>query len=249
MRFVATPAILIFCAIPFITASGSLSAADDGEKPAPPTPAPPAPVHSLPQKPDKWELTPEWLAAIERLRLSPRPGQVVNAGISAGVADLFEVSAPVSEKIDKVVAAYDAERVKRAAKWNAEMLALRAEYEAKVVAELPEARRETAKKLLEFSHEKWQTPIEREAQFNKDFEEKLKDAREKSKNITPEQHAEQTEILRVWVRDQRAKLMKEDNDVIEGLRALLTPEEVQRLELFNRHRQAAPQPQPGDIKK
>jgi hypothetical protein len=213
----------------------------------PPTPAPPN--KAAPAKPDKWDLSHAWLNAIERVRLLPKPGEILNSSIRAGVDDIIEVPAPSSEKIDKIVAAYDAEVVKLPAKWEAEIKALRANYEAQIIAELPAEKREAAKKLLDYSHENSANNIGREQKFMDDLHAKIGEYRGQHKDASPEQQQEATGLLNQWVKEERNKINKEDEDVIEGLRQPLTPDEVQRLDKFNRRRPAESAQQPGPEKK
>ena len=215
--------------------------AADGPNPVQPVPQP-APVEKI----EKWEPTPEWLAAIERLRINPKPGEIENGGLTTGVTEVFELSPAEQQNVDKIVAEYDAELVKKAAKWEEELKAARAEYEAKVIAALPEPKRDAAKKILDFSHAKWTPPLDREQKFKVAFVEREKALREKTKGKTPEEIADAREELRAWVKEERARMTKEDEDLIASLKALLTPEEAQRLDRYNRHRVVAPPaPLPG----
>ena len=216
-------------------------AASEKDPAPPPPPTPPAKA----EKPDtRWDITPAMLTAIDRLRLTPKAGEIMNSGITTGVTDVFEVPETAHENVDKLVAAYDADELKLAAKWERELKVLRADYEAKIIAELPEARRDAAKKLLDFSHDKALLPIELEQQFTRELIARSNETRERTKDLSPELQTEGRALLNQWVREQRNKITMEIANVVDGLREFLTPEEVQRLEKFNRHRLASQQPQP-----
>jgi hypothetical protein len=211
-------------------------------------PAPPPPPTQPPVKAEKadtrWDITPAMLTAIERLRLTPKAGEIMNSGITAGVADVFDVPEAARGNVDKLVAAYDAEQLKLAEKWESELKALRADYEAKIIAEIPEPRRDTAKKLLDLSHEKALMPIDLEQQFTRELIARSNETHERTKNLSPDQQAEGRALLNQWVREQRNKIATEMANAVDSLREILTPEEVQRLEKFNRHRPVNQQPQP-----
>lgn len=233
--------------------SGAAQCAED-VKPSgtPPVPAGSGTAPPAAERLEKWEPSENWIAAIERLRSFPRPGEIVNAGVTAGAADIVKVSPAEEASIDKLVAEYDAAALQKAAKWEDELKALRADYEAKVVAAFPEAKRDTAKKLLDLSHAKWVTPTERDVKFKKEFIEREKAFKLATRNKPPEETTEAREEIKTWIHDERAKMAKEDEETIAALKALLTPEEVERLERFNRHRPVPtppPTPAPPQPKK
>jgi hypothetical protein len=242
-------------------AAAAYSAEDVKPNANPPTPPPPtaapaplttgAPAPVAAERSEKWEPGDTWIAAIERLRTFPKPGEVANAGVKAGVTDIVKVSEGEAANVDKIVTEYDSAALQLSAKWEQDLKTLRTEYEAKIIAALPEARRDTAKKLLELSHAKWVTPTERDVKFKKEFIEREKAFKLETKNKSPEEAAEARDEIKAWIREERAKMAKEDEDTVNALKALLTPEEAANLERFNRHRVVqppptapAPQPQP-----
>ncbi len=231
MRYICAALVLAALAI---SVGNAIAAADAPQPPLTPLVPQPAPVPV--EKLEKWEPTPAWLIAIERLRITPKPGAVEQPGLTAGVTEIFELSKTEKENVEKIVADFDAELLKKAAKWEGEMKAARAEYEAKVIAALPEVRRDAAKKLLDFSHAKWAPPLERELKFRDEFVEREKALREKTKGKTPEEIADAREELKSWVKEARTAINKEDEDTINALKALLSADEAQRLDKYNRHR-------------
>jgi hypothetical protein len=182
------------------------------------------------------EYSDEWLEAVERLRSMPRPGEVKNVTTAASVAELFDLKADEKAKIVEIVAAYESELLKRAAKWEAEQRQLRDEYEAKVIAAMPEARRASTKKLLDFSHSKWVSPLDIESGFKKEYTRRANELREDRAKLSVEELSEKRKAMQAWVKETRNRINAQNEEVLKDVRELLSPEEAQRLEQFDRHR-------------
>jgi len=194
------------------------------------------------------ELSTDWLWAIERLRVMPKPGEVrTSEGLDAGITDIYDLQPAETAQIEKALTDYDAALLQKATKWETEMKELRAEYEAKVIAALPQAKQAEAKKVLDFTHSKWITPSERAGKFRNETWARARAFHESTKDKSPEDKADAQENLAIWVKNERAKMTKEDIDLIDAIKAMLTPDAAQRLEKFDRFKQAAqdaPQPEP-----
>src|SRR6185295_15142172 len=102
--------------------------------------------------------------------------------------------------------------------------ALRAEYEAKVLAALPEARRDAAGKVLAYSHEQWVTPFEFEAKLRAEYIDKRLAG--ENKDTPPEEIEAHKKELQSWIRTQREKAQARNKEVVNKLRALLDPKEA-----------------------
>ena len=190
-----------------------------------PKPKPPAPAAPAPNEPSD-----AWLAAIERIRAMPLPGEFKNAGLEADLEDVFELNDAAKTEIIKLQSAYNAELLQRAAKWADDEKALRAEYEAKVLQSIPEARRDAAKKALEFSHNSWLPPLERDGNFKKEFSTRVAELRDNRAKLSVDELNEAREKMHAWVRETRDKLAARDEDTIKQLKALLAADEAERLQ-------------------
>lgn len=177
-----------------------------------------------------------WLAAIERIRAMPFPGEFKNAGLEADLEDVFVLNEAAKLEIAKIQNAYGAELLQRAAKWADEEKALRAEYEAKALQAVPEARREAAKKALEFSHSNWVPTLERDGNFKKEFSHRVAELRENRAKLSIDELNEAREKMHAWVRDTRDKLALRDEDTIKKLKELLAADEAERLQKLVRLR-------------
>jgi hypothetical protein len=189
-----------------------------------------------------------WLAAIERIRAMPFPGEFKNAGLEADLEDVFELNDAAKLEVVKIQNAYSAELLQRAAKWAEEEKALRAEYEAKALQAVPEARREAAKKALEFSHNNWTPTLERDGNFKKEFASRVAELRENRAKLSVDELNEAREKMHAWVRETRDKLALKDEDTIKNLKALLAADEAERLQKLVKLRvpeQEAPPTAPG----
>lgn len=178
----------------------------------------------------------DWLEAIERLRSMPRPGEIKNAGVSASIADVYELTPEQKAKVAGINAAFEAELLARAAKWDAEQRALRDDYEARVLLAIPQERRESAKKLLDFSHSKWITPLDRESAFKKEYLRRANELLEDRAKLSVEELNEKRKEMQAWVKAERHRINAQDAEVLKGLRALLSKDELERLEQFDRNR-------------
>jgi len=184
------------------------------------------------------ELNAEWLGAVERLRVLPRPGEIKAAGVTANLCSVYELADGDASKCETLAKEYDAALLKLAAKWLEEEKALRAEYEARLVLLLPEAKREAARKALEFSHAHWVTPTDREAGFRKEYSERLTALRESRLRISAEEFEATGAKLKAWVKGRRAQLTQQDENVLRQIREMLAPDEAARLDQFDRNRPA-----------
>ncbi|MGD0092409.1 MAG: hypothetical protein ABSE73_21040 [Planctomycetota bacterium] len=184
------------------------------------------------------EQNPEWLAAIERLRLLPRPGEIKAVGVTAGIAAVYGLAPEATARCAATVKEYDAALLKLAAKWLEEAKALRAEQEAKLVQLLPDEKREPARKVLEFSHTHWVTPKDHEDPFVKEFSEKAAAAQEARAHIKAEEYEAAKAKLQAWVKERRAQLNQQDQELLKQIREMLTPEEAARLDQFDINRPA-----------
>ncbi|HYG77753.1 MAG TPA: hypothetical protein VEK08_22295 [Planctomycetota bacterium] len=189
------------------------------------------------------ELDPEWLAIIERIRTLPRPGEIRNIGLTTDVTAVYDLSAEQKAEIEKQVRAYEAELLKLAAKWHQEQIALRSTYEAKVIATLPDAKKENARKVLDFSHTNWITPLDRDEAFKKEFSKRVADLRENRAKLSVDELNAAREEMQAWVKTQRDARIEKDQNVIKQLEAMLTPEEAERLKQFVRFRSEPEPPQ------
>ena len=203
------------------------------EEPKPKPPAAAAPTANEPSD--------AWLAAVERIRAMPLPGEFKNAGLEADLEDVFELNDAAKTEIIKLQSAYSAELLQRAAKWADEEKALRAEYEAKVLQSIPEARRDAAKKALEFSHTSWLPPLERDGNFKKEFSTRVAELRDNRAKLSVDELNEAREKMHAWVRETRDKLAARDEDTIKQLKALLAADEAERLQKLVHLR--APEPE------
>jgi hypothetical protein len=182
------------------------------------------------------EYSDEWLEAVERLRSMPRPGEVKNFGTAASVTELFDLKPEEKAKVVEIAAAYESELLKRAAKWETEQRQLRDEYEVKVIAALPENRRAATKKLLDFSHSKWVSPLDLESGFKREYTRRANELREDRAKLSVEELSEKRKTMQAWVKETRNGINAQSDEVMKGIRELLSPEEAQRLEQFDRNR-------------
>jgi hypothetical protein len=159
---------------------------------------------------------------INRLRDQPCAGEIVAPGLAANAASVFEFKGEDKAKVARLQEAYRAELLRRAAKWEEELNALRAEYETKISALLPEEKREPFRKVLEYSHSRWA------ANYNYDLaiEQGLQPLPEKS---SPEQQKIRAANI-AWVKEQREKQKAESLETAKNIRALLSPDETARLD-------------------
>lgn len=181
------------------------------------------------------ERSSEWLIALEKLRILPRPGDIQNAGILANIGDVVETTREQKTAIAAAMKAYDAALVQKTAQWEADMKALRADYEAKVLAVLPEARREAAKKALAYSHEQWVTPFEFEAKLRAEYVDKR--LATENKDTPPEEIDAHKKELQTWIKTQRQKANERNIEVAKNLKAMLDPKEAERLSEFDKNKE------------
>jgi hypothetical protein len=171
-----------------------------------------------------------WLAALERVRALPGPGQIVVADTRVDLAALHEPAPETAAKLKALGETYQAELLKLAAKWEQDARSLRAEYEAKMIEALPEARREAARAALKLSQERWTTPLDREAAFQREFTERVVGLRARKLQLSAEQYEEESAKIQTWVKQERARIRKQDEELRTQLRGLLAPEEAARFD-------------------
>lgn len=191
-----------------------------------------APVKPAPLAPKEHPLTREerpieWLMAIERLRQFPRAGDIQNAGVLANIGDIVETTPEQQASIAAQLKAYDAALLEKTKQWESELATLRVEHEAKLVASLPEARRDAAKKALDYSHAQWTTPFDFEVRLRSDFLQK--------KSAATEADASHKEFV-TFIKTQRVKAQEHDAETLKTLKSLLDPKEAERLNFMDKNR-------------
>ncbi len=204
------------------------------------------PVNSL--KPP----SPEWVTLLERLRIQPRAGEINNGTLNASLVEVFGDSPDAKMKSSALSADYEKALLEKAAKWEGELKELRAQYETKMIAELPEAKRATAQKLLDASRAKWTEASSRDAKTRTEFMERMRNGpRVPAPGLKPAVANGQPPALpgqpgtdaTAWMREQRMNAMKQDEQSINEMRGLLSPEDAARFDAHNRSRPAlAPMP-------
>lgn len=109
------------------------------------------------------------------------------------------------------------------------MKSVRTDYEAKIIAALPEARRNAAMKALEYSHEQWSTPFEFEAKLRGEFIQK--------KLASPADQQTARKELVAWINTEREKARTKNAEIVKTLKSLLEPAEAATLESFDKNRE------------
>lgn len=236
--------------------SGSLIAENQetppAQPPADPAPAtPPAPkVPAQPaapvRRPPRWQDA-QWLGQMDRLRSHPRAGDIQTGTISANVVDVFEMDDQTREKAKKIMDEYDIAITEQARRWNKEAEGLRAEFEQRLTEVIPEARRDTAKKVLDFSHRNWSSSFEKEEQFKKEYAEQSAAMDKELAKIgnDEDKRKELRQRLSGWVAQHRKAMSDPDRDAIKQLREMMSPEEAARMDQYDRARPIQA-PQAGD---
>jgi len=226
--------------------------AENKEAPAPapvpaPTPAPAAnppvtapaatPADRFERRPPRWQDA-TWLGQMDRLRSHPRAGDIQNGPLSASVVDVFELDEASRAKVKQIMDEYDAAIIEQARRWNKEAEGLRAEFEQRLTEAVPEARRDAARKVLDFSHRNWSSSFEQEEQYKKEYAEKRKaaDAELARNGNEPDRRKEIQQQMSAWVQQRRKTLSDPDRETIKQLREMLSPEEAARLERYDRSR-------------
>lgn len=189
-----------------------------------------------PARPPMQAPDPEWLGAVERLRLLPRPGEIKAGGVSAGLSALCGLPAEGAARCEAILKEYHAALLKLAAGWEQEAKAVRTEHEARLLQLLPDARRDAAQKALELSHSRWVTPHDREAAFRKEYAAKATAVRDSKLRVTTEEFEAARAKLQEWVHETRGKLIQQDLELLKQVRDLLSPEDAARLDQLSKHR-------------
>jgi hypothetical protein len=200
---------------------------------------------NLPKPPN-----PEWIALLDRLRVQPRSGEVNNGTLFASLTDLFSESTDVRAKSTALSAEYEKALLEKAVKWESDVKELRTQYEAKMIAELPEAKRLEAQKFLDASRAVWSESNARDAKTRAAFLERMRAGAHPQpvgKAVTGQAPvssaaAQSGAEANTWMRDERMKAMKQDEESVRALRSLVGPEDVARFDRYNR---ARPAPKPG----
>ena len=212
----------LLCVLALLTGPALLWAADQ----AAPEAAPAHPV--IPVR----EQNREWVAALTRLRQEPRPGEIEHGSVYIEVARLYALDAEQKSKVEDELKAYDAAVLQKAALWEKELDATRAEYEAKLLTHVPEARREAAAKVLAFSHAHWLSSEDRDVQLTHELAEKMA----KLKGLTGEELKDARAAIPAWLRARKQEFTAEARAILDQLHALLTPDETARLDATDRSR-------------
>ena len=212
------------------------------------TPRPALPSMNVPRPPNQ-----EWVALLERLRIQPRAGEINNGTVNATLADIFSDSADAKAKMTAVSSEYEKALLDRASKWESDIKELRSQYETKMLAELPEARREAAQKLLDMSRTKWAEAATRDATARAEFLERMRNGVRppipgvKTVATNPQlPNAPGTPPTPPgadasnWMRGERMKAMKQDEESVKAMRDLLAADEATRFDHFNRGRTSMP---------
>lgn len=212
-----------------------------------PVPKPFAPPVSPTRPPNQ-----DFVASLERMRNQPRAGEFSNGNFASPLVDIFSDSPDARAKVSALQTEYEKALVERASRWEGELRELRAQYDARIVAQLPEDRREQASKFADNSRQKWTECNLRDSATRADFLERLrKNPRTPTQaprqpgtnpaavpNIPGQPNSEASE----WLTGERSKAAKQDELFLKSLRELLTSEEASK---FDRHIHArSPGPAP-----
>ncbi len=195
----------------------------------------------------------EWIAILERLRIQPRAGEINNGTVNASLADIFSDSAEAKTKSSAIAADYEKALLEKAAKWESDIRDLRAQYETKMLAEFPEAKRETAQKFLDMSRTKWSESATRDAKSRAEFLGRMRNGTlpqlpglkpVATNQQQPNAHAtpvgQPGADASTWMREERMKAIKQDEEGVKALRELLATDEAARLDHFTRGRAVIP---------
>jgi len=191
---------------------------------------------NLPKPPNQ-----EWIAQLDRLRIQPRPGEVNNGTVQANITDIFSDNPDLRAKAAALSAEYEKALLEKSAKWESELKEFRAQYESQLMAELPEAKRADAQKFLDASRLAWTEASARDAKMRSAFLERMRSGA-RIQPSAPGTTAQSANDPNVWMREERMKAMKQDDESVKSLRALLGAEEVARFDRYNR---ARPMPYTG----
>lgn len=228
---------IVFPAVLFLAMSTVLFAAEPKEEKEPPKPD----DRRAPIRMAAREQNPEWVAAMERLRLLPRAGEIKNVGVTANISDIYDLNASEKAGVAKIQEEFEAALIQRAAKWEEEEKALRAEYEQKLIEALPAAKRENSKKILDFSHTQWVGTLDREARLKRETLERAKAQKTAQQTASVDQLREGRAEMMAWIREQRSKAAEQDEKDLKAIKALMDSDESARLDQANRNRLVQPQ--------
>jgi len=178
---------------------------------------------------------------------------LTNGSFVARITDIFSDAGETRLKTSAIQTEYDKALVDKLSKLEGELKELRAQFEDRIIQELPEAKRETAKKLLETSRTKWAEAGERDSKMRGDFLEHMRAAAQaananRAKGVPSPTQPKPNGVpdeAQTWLRDERAKATIQDSETILGLRALLPPEDATRFDRYNRSRVANLQSTPA----
>ncbi len=220
--------------------------------PQPPGPStPPAPTVNPQRQPPQLPVNPlrppnqEFVSALDRIRMQPRAGEVSNGMFSSPLADVFTDSAETKMKVSSVMAEYERALVEQAKKWEKELSDLRAQYDAKIVAELPEARRDAVNKFLSMSREKWSESNARDAATRTEFLERMRKAATAAGPIRGTGPGTPSNAGSEWLAEERTKNANLEDQAVQKMRELLAPDEAARFDRRVRVRPAPRPPMPG----
>jgi hypothetical protein len=157
------------------------------------------------------------------------------------VVDIFSDSADAKAKTLAIQGEYEKALLERGAKWEVELKELRNRFEERVLQEVPEAKRESAGKLLAASRAAWASAAERDAKTRAEFLQKMRSGTQpippRPGIATPAAPSNPQADASIWMRDERAKAVKQDADSVLQMRALLEKEDAGRFDRFDRSRQ------------
>jgi len=203
------------------------------------------PPITLPKPPN-----PEWIALLDRLKIQPRPGELAIGSFNASLTDVFAPEPDARTPAAKLLSDYQKDLLEKAQRFENELKALRAEYDAKIVATLPEARRESAQNFLELGRARSADAAVRDAKIRAGFLEKLRQGAAPQPSNSKLAIAAQPGVASgptqpgaeasAWMREERVKAARQDDETAAALRETLNPEEAARFDRFNRFRPAIP---------
>jgi len=187
-----------------------------------------------------------WILAIDLLRQEPRPGEVINGGISASFVDVFELKDEDKVRVNQLMQEYEEALLKKAAAWDGELRAMRAECENKLLQNVPEGRRAQTQKVLDFSHAQWAEAHGRVLKLDAEYSRRIKAQKEALATTGNDDVKNSRNAMLSWLREEHQKWDQRDEATLKAIREMLTPEEAARLEQFDRKRPPAAPPAPAN---
>ena len=174
----------------------------------------------------------EWTLALDRMRMFPRPNEIPFGQAQISITDIYKLTTDQTAAIQAVNDNYTKALQEKAANWELEQKAVRDEYAAKLIEVLPEAKRASAKKLLDYVHANCMSGAQRRQISNKEQQALQLDQR------TPEGRTKFQE----WWQADRLKASQQDEESLKAMKAVLDPEDAAKLEETARPRMSQPLP-------